>query len=74
MVNLIYFWLVLSETECMVHATLPKRPSLKQFSKVYILADSGFFENFLHQGDVRSTVSWLFEDLNFKISEGYKQN
>ena len=31
------------------------------------LADSGFFKNF-------STVSWVFEDLKFKISEGYYQN
>ena len=39
-----------------------------------MLADSGFFENFLYQGGVRSTVSWVFEDLKFKISEGYDQN
>ena len=38
------------------------------------LADSGFFENFLYQGGVKSTVSWVFEDLKFKISEGYNQN
>ena len=41
---------------------------------VYILADSGFFKNFLYQGGVKSTVSWVFEDLKFKISEGYDQN
>ena len=38
------------------------------------LADSGFFRNFLYQGGVKSTVSWVFEDLKFKISEGYDQN
>ena len=43
-------------------------------STVYILADSGFFKNFLYQGGVKSTVSWVFEDLKFKISEGYDQN
>ena len=41
---------------------------------VYLLADSGFFKNFLYQGGVKSTVSWVFEDLKFKISEGYDQN
>ena len=41
---------------------------------VCILADSGFFLNFLNQGGVKSTVSWVFEDLKFKISEGYDQN
>ena len=38
------------------------------------IADSGFFKNFLYQGGVKSTVSWVFEDLKFKISEGYDQN
>ena len=37
------------------------------------LADSGFFKNFLYQGGVKPTVSWVFEDLKFKISEGYNQ-
>ena len=41
---------------------------------IYTLADSGFFKNFLYQGGVKSTVSWVFEDLKFKISEGYNQN
>ena len=41
---------------------------------VYRLADSGFFKNFLYRGGVKSTVSWVFEDLKFKISEGYDQN
>ena len=41
---------------------------------IYILADSGFLKNFLYQGGVKSTVSWVFEDLKFKISEGYDQN
>ena len=42
--------------------------------RAYTLADSGFFKNFLYQGGVKSTVSWVFEDLKFKISEGYDQN
>ena len=41
---------------------------------VPMLADSGFFKNFLYQGGLKSTVSWVFEDLKFKISEGYNQN
>ena len=41
---------------------------------VCTLADSGFLKNFLYQGGVKSTVSWVFEDLKFKISEGYDQN
>ena len=41
---------------------------------VYSVADSGIFKNFLYQGGVKSTVSWVFEDLKFKISEGYDQN
>ena len=41
---------------------------------LYTLADSGYFENFLYQGGVRSTVSWVYEDLKFKISEDYDQN
>ena len=39
-----------------------------------LVADSGFFLNFLYQGGVKTTVSWVFEDLKFKISEGYDQN
>ena len=39
-----------------------------------ILVDSGFFKNFLYQGGVKFTVFWVFEDLKFKISEGYDQN
>ena len=38
------------------------------------LADSGFLKNFLYQVCVKSTVSCVFEDLKFKISEGYDQN
>ena len=38
------------------------------------LADLGFFKNFLYQGGVKSTVSWAFEDLKFKISEGSDKN
>ena len=40
----------------------------------YMLADSGFFKNVLYQGGVKSTVFWVFEDLKFKILEGYDQN
>ena len=39
-----------------------------------LLADSGIFKNFQHQGGVKSTVFWVFEDLKSKISEGYDQN
>ena len=46
---------------------------LKQGLHWCSVADSGFFKNFLYQGGVKSTVSWVFEDL-FKISEGYAQN
>ena len=42
--------------------------------KIHKLAYSGFLKNFLYQGGVKSTVSWVFESLKFKISEGYDQN
>ena len=47
-----------------------------QYASFYIctVADSEFFKNFLYQSGVKSTVSWVFEDLKFKISEGYDQN
>ena len=38
------------------------------------IADSGFFLDSSYQGGVKSAVSRVFEDLKFKISEGYKQN
>ena len=41
---------------------------------VHTVADSRFFKNFLYQGGLKSTVSWVFEDLKLKISEGYDQN
>ena len=41
---------------------------------VNTLANSGFFKNFLYQGGVKSTVSWVFEDLKLKISEGSDPN
>jgi hypothetical protein len=44
------------------------------FYKIHTLADSGFFKDFLYQGGMKSTVSWVFEDLKFKNSEGYDQN
>ena len=45
----------------------------KLFVTIPILADSGFFKSFLYQDGVKSTVFWVFEDLKFKISEGYDQ-
>ena len=44
---------------------------MKEAYYVCMLVDSGVFKYVLYQGGVRSTVSWVFEDLNFKISEGY---
>ena len=44
------------------------------YMPICTLADSVFFKNFLFQGGVKSTVSWVFEDLKFKISEGYNPN
>ena len=44
---------------------------LSKTNYVCTLADSGFFKNFMYQGGVKSTVFWVFEDLKFKISEGY---
>ena len=37
------------------------------------LADLGFFSDFQYQGGVKSTVSGVFEDLKFEISEGQDQ-
>ena len=39
-----------------------------------MLADSGFFKDFLYQGGMKSTAFCVFEDLKFKISEGCDQN
>ena len=42
-------------------------PTLVKFLTFFpgaTVADSGFFKNFLYQGGVKSTVSWVFEDLN----------
>ena len=41
---------------------------------VCTVADSGFLKKKLYQGCVKSTVSWVFEDLKFKNSEGYNLN
>ena len=46
----------------------------KIFFKQLHLADSGFLFNFYYQGGMKSTVSGVFEDLKFKISEDDKQN
>ena len=34
-----------------------------------MLADSGFFKTFLYQGGVKSTVSWVFEDLSLEFQK-----
>ena len=39
--------------------------------KIYTLGDTGFFRL---QGIVKTTVSMVFEDLKFKMSEGLDQN
>ena len=46
---------------------------MKEAYYVCMLVDSGVFKYVLYQGGVRSTVSWVFEDLNFKFSDGYDQ-
>ena len=39
-----------------------------------VLGDSGDFQTSRYQDIVKATVSGVFEDLKFKISEGQKQN
>jgi hypothetical protein len=56
------------------HNSSEEKIIIHQFYTLCILADSGFFFDFWYQGGVKSTVSGVFEDLKFKISEGYKQN
>ena len=46
----------------------------KIFFKQLHLADSEFLFNFYYQGGMKSTVSGVFEDLKFKITEGCDQN
>ena len=41
---------------------------------MYNLGDSVFFQTSSYQGIVKATVSGVFEDLKFKISEGSEQN
>ena len=41
---------------------------------MYRLGDSGFSYTSKYQGIVRATVSGVFKDLKFKISEGSDQN
>ena len=41
---------------------------------IYVLGDSGVFKTSRYQGIVKATVSWVLEDLKFKISEGSDQN
>ena len=59
-----------------IKLSLTNLPQVQEGPRGYTLADTGFFKNFLYQGGVKSTVSWVFEieDLKFKISEGYDQN
>ena len=77
----VHTWLCELETPLDGHAqeVLECEKVAKNLSKavlraVCILADSGFSLNFLYQGGVKSTVSWVFEDIKSKISEGYDQN
>ena len=42
--------------------------------RIYTLADSRFSLASYYQGGVKSTVSRVFEDLKFKISEDSDQN
>jgi hypothetical protein len=55
-----------------------KKQNLFHIKTLYLLlltlADSGFFLDLKYQSGVKSTVSRVFEDLKFKISEGYKQS
>ena len=53
---------------------LPEKISIHCEKLPHTLADTGFFKTFLYQGGVKFTVFWVFEDLKFKISEGYEQN
>ena len=57
--------------KCLVLSTLRVK---NVHVEVGTLADSGFLKNFLYQGGVKTTVFWVFEDLKFKISEGWDQN
>ena len=41
---------------------------------MYNLGDSVFFQTSSYQGIVKATVSGVFEDFKFKISEGSNQN
>ena len=50
------------------------RQTVNSYEQVCSLADSGFFRDSYKQDGVKFTVSGVFEDLKFKISEGYKQN
>ena len=50
-----------------------KLPVFASLHILMLLADSGLFLDFLYQGGVKPTVSGVFEDLQFEISEGYLQ-
>ena len=41
---------------------------------MYNLGDSVFFQTSSYQGIVKATVSGVFEDFKFKISEGLEQS
>ena len=55
------------------HWPLIKCDRLRKYD-TYTSADSWSFLVFWYRSGVKSTVSEVFEDLKFKISEGYKQN
>ena len=60
------FWLWIAMTKYERNARL-----MRVWVGLYTLGDTWFFRL---QGIVKSTVFGVFEDLKFKISEGYKQN
>ena len=43
-------------------------------ARILYISRFRILKNKLYQGGMKSTVSWVFEDLKFKISEGYDQN
>ena len=55
-------------------ARLLQRQSCWCSGNTIITSRVGIFFKLYHQGGVKSKVSGVFEDLEFKISEGYEQN
>ena len=59
------------------HFLVPQKHYFKfelLFSKLINISWFRIFQKLLYQGGVQATVFWVFEDLKFKISEGYDQN